>query len=297
MERQELEAISKRLNDRIREAVGAGDFAGAEAMTATLAKDYVYMIKGLRLVIETLLPYVEERFREGQAKLADETREAIRRKDAEGATRLLDRKDDKYRPLHDFYLKIMATLFNYTYKEFGDAALEGLFRHAAEGQRRGFDKWEGMPVEEFVRTTAFLLNAHLGTLRVEEDGEKFTITQDACGSGGRMMRDGLYDGEKPELLRIKKAQPMTFGRENFPVYCAHCAVWNAILPTEWYGRIHWAFTPPPTPHAPCVLRIYKEARGIPAEFYRAVGQEKPVGASPAPDPPGPGRGEPPPVAG
>ena len=174
----------------------------------------------------------------------------------------------------------MATLFNYTYKEFGDEALEGLFRHAADGQRQGFDKWEGMSVEDFVRTTAFLLNSHLGTLRVEEDAEKFTITQDACGSGGRMLRDGLYEGEKPELLRITKAQPMTFGRENFPVYCAHCAVWNAILPTEWYGRIHWAFTPPPTPHAPCVLRVYKDREAIPEEFYRAVGKEKPEGSGP-----------------
>ncbi len=73
MDLKELEAISKRLNDRIREAVGAGDFAGAGALTATLAKDYVYMIKGLRLVIEALLPYVEERVRERQGEAGGES--------------------------------------------------------------------------------------------------------------------------------------------------------------------------------------------------------------------------------
>lgn len=277
MDREELQEFGTRLNDRIRAALEQGDFDKALALCETVAKDYVYMMKGLRLVIETLFPFVEERFREAQARLADQIREAIARREAPEARRLLQDKDDQFRPIHDFYIKIMATMFSYTYEQFGDQALLGLFRHAAEGQKRGFEKWEGLSPEDFVRTTAFLMKSHMGQLRIEEDDEKFTFIQDPCGTGGRLQREGAYDGPGATLARIKKAQPMTFGRENFPVYCAHCAVWNGILTTEWFGRIHWAFTPPESPEKPCVFRIYKEAKGIPEGFYRALGLERPGG--------------------
>jgi hypothetical protein len=105
---------------------------------------------------------------------------------------------------------------------------------------------------------------------VEEDDEKFTFINDPCGSGGRMMRAGRFDGNG-KFARVKKAQPQTFNRENLPVYCAHCAVWNGIMTVKWYGRIHWAVQPPENPEDPCLMYMYKDRKSVPEKFYKGIG--------------------------
>ena len=97
-----------------------------------------------------------------------------------------------------------------------------------------------------------------------------------CRELGYRWRDGLLDPPISRYPRVCKAQPMTFNRPDFSSYCAHCAVWNSILPIEWYGHAQWVHTPPQKPEDPCVFHIYKDPRDIPSEYYRLFGKEKPA---------------------
>jgi len=74
------------------------------------------------------------------------------------------------------------------------------------------------------------LRGHLQPFEVTEEDDRFVITAHRCGSGGNLIND---DGYEPphRFLKVKKAQPMTFDRPDFPVYCAHCYFQN-ISPLE-----------------------------------------------------------------
>ena len=100
------------------------------------------------------------------------------------------------------------------------------------------------------------LRGHLGALEIEEDDEKFTFTVHDCPSGGRQIAGGAYD--RPDgFLRVKKAQPMTFDRPDFPVYCAHCSFQNRV--TDGIGD-QPLFTAEPAAdpgRGPCRMYLYK----------------------------------------
>lgn len=270
MEKEELKELGMRLNDRLREAVERGEYEEALKICDTLPKDFVFILKGLRLVIQDLLPIAENIFRREQAAVSEKIVEALKSKDGPAVRKLLDEKEAQFLPIHDFFVETLATIFNWAYTTCGDEALFEVLEGSAESQKAGFDAWEQMSTEDFARATAFLANSHMGNITVEEDEEKFTFINDPCGSGGRMMRKGWFD-EGGKFARVKGAQPQTFGKEGLPVYCAHCAVWNGIMTTRWYGSIQWAIEPPDKPEEPCRMHIYKDRDKIPEKFYKALG--------------------------
>ena len=277
MQDAELRDLGRLPSHKLREALESGDFERALALTEQLPKEYVLMHKGLRIVVEILLAYNEAVFRREQAKITEEIQQAIRARDAQRALELLDRKHRQHLQIHDAQLAFKATSYAWAYDQFGDQALEDCHRHVASAHRAAFDQWEALPKEEFARITASLFALHSeGRVSVTEDPEKFTFTLNACGSGGVMLRKGLLDGPAPTYPRVMMAQAQTFGREAFSSYCSHCAVWNSILPIEWYGHPHWVHSPPARNEDPCVFHIYKDPRDIPAEYYRSVGKEKPA---------------------
>jgi hypothetical protein len=273
MDKEELRELGKRLNDRIREAVERGDYDGALKISDGLPKDFILILKGLRLVIQDLMPLAENIFRREQAAISGKIVDALKKEDGDAVRSLLEEKEAQFLPIHDFYVETLATIFNWAYTTYGDDALFEVLKGSAESQKAGFDSWEEMSIEDFVRATAFLAKSHMGRMTVEEDEEKFTFTNDPCGSGGRMMRNGWFD-RGGKFVRVNKAQPQTFGREGLPVYCAHCAVWNGIMTTEWYGHIQWAIEPPEKPDDPCRMHIYKDRDKVPERFYKALGLTK-----------------------
>ncbi|MDO8673665.1 MAG: hypothetical protein Q7O66_19825, partial [Dehalococcoidia bacterium] len=74
------------------------------------------------------------------------------------------------------------------------------------------------------------LRGHLQPMTIEEDEDKVTVMMHPCGSGARLLSDGSYDAPR-NFLKVAKAQRMTYGREDFPVYCAHCA-FQEIVPIQ-----------------------------------------------------------------
>lgn len=273
MDADELRTLGQRARERIEAALEAGDREEMRRLCSALAKEYVLIHKGLRKVLEYAMEFIEQTFREEQVRIAAEIAEAAEQGDSTGVRALLEERDRQHREIHDLAIDMKAGFYSYVGKTFGDRRLEAIFRHTGERQRQGFEKWEAMPVEDFVRASAHLLKSHMGAITVTEDRERFTITQDLCGSGGRLMREGAYEGPAA-LYLISEPQPMTFGKSEFPSYCAHCAVWNNIQCIEWFGHPQWCIDHPETPDRPCRLHIYKDRERIPERYYHQVGKAR-----------------------
>ncbi len=269
----ELRQLGQRARQRLEAALDANDLDEARRACAALAKEYVLVHKGLRKVLEYALEYIEQAFRVEQAALATCIASAVEAGDFERARALLAERDRQHQLIHDQFIAIKAGFYSYIGKVFGDQRLEEILRHTGERQHAGFERWERMPVEDFVRASAHLLKTHMSNVSVTEDDEKFTITQDPCGSGGRLMRAGAYDGADGHY-RVGNAQAMTFGKPDFPSYCSHCAVWNNIQCIEWFGHPQWCIDHPATPTDPCRIHIYKDPDRIPAHYYEQVGKER-----------------------
>lgn len=209
---------------------------------------------------------VERRFEAAQARVAEAFTSAIDAGDAACALALLEmRESGQYVPLHDRLVRFMADSFAWALEHYGSAGLERFHLASADAMRRGFDKWEAMPVRDFAWTTAFLLKQHMGEVAVAETVERYTFEQRLCGSGGRLRIGGAYEGSSG-LPFVENSGPLTFGEPSMPVYCSHCAIWNGVAPLRWYGHPHWVFERPARPDGSCTMHLYKNKDAAPAEY-------------------------------
>lgn len=230
---------------------------------------------------ERLLDASEARFDHEQSRAAQEVLRALDAGDVQGARALVDAKErDQYVPLHDRLVRFMAESFGWVLRRGGAAELLRFHLATAEGQRRGFEKWDRLPAREFAWTTAFLLKQHMGGLRVREDDEKFILEQTLCGSGGRLRLGGAYEGPGA-LPFVETPGPLTFGQPRLPVYCSHCPVWNGVATIRWFGRPHWVFEDAARADGSCTLHIYKRRDGAPPDY--AARLATPLGEAPGAD--------------
>jgi len=190
--------------------------------------------------------------------------------------------------LHDLFCDWIWNLLTYLADQHGEEEVYRALRTTQGGWmlRRTWKGFLAMPVEQRVQLTAEMMRAHLcgpyqdGTAEIVEDDEKFTITMDPCGSGGRMRRGDPVDGTPSRLgppYRFgvtKGAHDWSFGERGVPYYCVHCAI-NEKLPMEWGSHPLWVTDYQADPAKPCAWRFYKKAEDIPAHYYTRAGHEKP----------------------
>jgi hypothetical protein len=89
--------------------------------------------------------------------------------------------------------------------------------------------------------------------------------------------EGKYAGPDA-LLTVKGKQFLTYGRDSFPVYCAHEPVMErqdieahgapfvVVEPAHELGKEH------------CNFIIYKDRSKVPAKYYERLGLKKPAPA-------------------
>jgi len=111
---------------------------------------------------------------------------------------------------------------------------------------------------------------HHANFTVREEPDRYVVTYDPCGSGGKMRRARI-------MGTTKKAYPWSWSRSGVPYYCCHCCVKWEILPIESRGypiRINLCGD---RPEDPCVHLFYKNPEAIPEEYFLKVGKTKPAG--------------------
>jgi hypothetical protein len=197
--------------------------------------------------------------------------------DPAAAREAIDDAVRRWRSLQDYSVNWITSMLSFIGREIGEEAVERALRASGDDfvrERRGdADRWHGLPAEQRAEAIARQMVANFGSVDVSEDEEKITL-EFRCGTGGRMIDEGRYGDDG--YLTLAEAGPATFGRDELPVYCAHCSINNELQPIEWDGRPTTVEHPPTAPGEPCVHHIYRDPDAIPDEVYLRLGRTRPT---------------------
>jgi hypothetical protein len=220
----------------------------------------------------------EEEIAEAGQRTIDRLLAAIDRGDRDEAGRLARRMYGECLAMHDLYRDKVTALKSFIARNFGDAALERALLDSARAfwlpiLRRMPAGPEGLRA----RVKMFIagLRGHLQPLRIREEADRIVVQMHPCGSGGRLIQEGRYDGPEA-FVRIGRAQRITFGRSDYPVYCAHEAPME-LADIEAHGAPFVVVEPGERlGQDPCSFIIYKDPARIPAHYYERLGLTPPA---------------------
>ena len=169
--------------------------------------------------------------------------------------------------MEEVYRETLGEWFTARYESLGDLTRAESFELAIEGMRAHFCG----PSDD----------THVD---VSEESDRWIMSFDPCGSGGRMRRGDPIRGQQTRTTSpysfgyAEEAHDWTWGEKGVCLYCAHCSMVNEILPIEMTGAPMRITEYPKEPGDKCKWTVYKSADAIPAEAYARVGKSKPPGS-------------------
>jgi hypothetical protein len=217
--------------------------------------------------------FTDQELQEMETRTLDLVLGAIDAGDKEKAKYLAQRMYKEFNHLHDGYGFWVSGLQTYIYKNYGIDALEQAEREAHTIEAKVvFKPLDTTDFRTRVRQLAKALRGHLQPLKIEENDEMVCLTMQPCGSGERIIQKGGYEAG---LARVKEPHRITWGKKDFPIYCVHCPVMEAleIENTGDFGAVH--IVTEPLYQGACKFAFYKNPADIPEEFYTRIGKKKP----------------------
>lgn len=215
-------------------------------------------------------------FTKGHIELA---LEALERGDMETAKFWCRKNEETKNWIHDHYVYWVSALLTHVTKRYGEDAGVAALKESYFLPILGLEQARKLlGVKQYMQTWVdYILRHHamIPGLKIEEEDEKFVVTFSRCGSGGFLIDQGAYDGTFG-FARFKKARPETWGEENVPVYCAHCAwveIWSNLLGGEKTQNIIVAKRKK-APGEPCIIHFYKDPQQVPEEFKTRIGMNQ-----------------------
>jgi hypothetical protein len=207
--------------------------------------------------------FTDEELKDMGQRTVDAITEAIDAGDLDQAKALAQRMHTECQGMHDSQVEWIAALLTFVGRNYGD---EALHQALEEGCRAWVESMTEMAAHADVGGRAQMLawawRAHMLPISIEEDDEKFTFVIESCGSGGKLVLEGKYDPPR-DFLKIKNAQPMSFGRRDFPVYCAHHLI-EELVPQERLGYPLFITEPAENIGSePCRMYLYKDPEAAP----------------------------------
>ncbi len=109
---------------------------------------------------------------------------------------------------------------------------------------------------------------HFSKLTVVEEPDRYVVSLDPCGSGGRLRRTR-------SVATTKKAYPWSWGKSGISYYCTHCCV-HEIISTELRGYPLRITLIAERPEDSCVHLYYKKPELIPEEYFTRIGMTKTI---------------------
>ncbi len=234
--------------------------------------------------------FTEEELQEFSKDFMGLAMEALERGDVEKAKHWIRRHDANKDWIHDLYLNWITALLSKIYDQWGEDACAQVLRETVVGGQSGWgtpmglqraqliaEKGREKGLREWIELIVDIWREHSmypGTT-FEEDDEKIVLTMKQCGSGGRLINKGAYEG--PYAYRkFKKAGPNTWGEEGLPVYCGHCVWAHEITPILLTGEPLWVQVAPfpKKPGDPCIYHFYKDPKDIPEKYFTRIGLKR-----------------------
>jgi hypothetical protein len=210
-------------------------------------------------------------------RTVDRLLEAIESGNKQQAKQIAQRMYNEFVGMHDLYRNWSTAMLSFIARRFGDQVLE-------EAMIDGVKAWWLPNVEKFpkgpqalrarVKMFAAGLHGHLQPMDIEEDDEKITMQMKPCGSGGRLVLEGKYEGPDA-FYTIKKPQRMTYGRPDFPVYCAHEPPMEMVDIEKNGHPFVVVEAARELGKEVCSFIIYKDPAKIPEKYYERLGLKKP----------------------
>jgi hypothetical protein len=211
--------------------------------------------------------------REIETPTPDLIAEAIDAGDAARAKQLLRFMVGDWQRNKDFSINWITQLLSFIGRRLGEPAVEEALRDLGDRYVRPRRGESPIPPRKRMEGVARGMKANGADVELSEDDEKFILSF-RCGSGGMLIDEGAY-GPPKDYLMLREKGPVTFGRDELPVYCAHCSVNNEMQPIEWEGAPATVQHPPTKAGERCVHHIYKDTGSIPEEVFARLGKTKP----------------------
>jgi hypothetical protein len=221
---------------------------------------------------------------------------------SEDALAALDEIREAWRQSHDRGADFQAGMLTFVARSFGEPAIEEAFAFVLEPylqeRYKPFDIRE-KPYDETLFRNLYIsfeaMRGHLvgpernGDMEVDEHDDRYVISFDPCGSGGRQQRGDPVEGtpsraEAPYNFGVTTEEHDWAGNEKgVCYYCSHCCFALEYWPAKQWGHplrvidspLYPEETSGPTPKK-CTWTIYKTIEAIPAEAYTRIGLEKPA---------------------
>jgi hypothetical protein len=222
--------------------------------------------------------FTDDELREMERRTVDRLTDAIDAGDGDKAKKIARRMYNEFLSMHDLYRNWITATLSEVGRRYGDDELEAIMMAGVRAWWKPIVESlpEGpgsMPAK--IKMFAAGLHGHLQPLEIREDEDKIEIKLCPCGSGGRLVSEGKYEGPDA-FLTIEKEQPLTYGRKNFPVYCAHEYAMEkvdieengkpfvVVEPADRIGKDY------------CTMIVYKDPDKVPEKYYRRLGLDKPT---------------------
>jgi hypothetical protein len=215
---------------------------------------------------------------------------ALERSDAEEALFWLERMRLAFLNVHDILVTWMQNLLTFIAQEYQEPAVLETILHTHQsiwGDR--YAAWDRMtPWEKVALTVEGMRGGHFSGMRrrgdviVEDQGDRFMVAFDPCGSGGVLRRGDPETGRPPINGMLpgvnREPHPWTWQKTGVHWYCSHCAIAMEWLPGQKRGYLLRPLDHTLDHSAPCPWYIYKEDRLIRDYHYPRTGQTKPIEA-------------------
>jgi hypothetical protein len=212
--------------------------------------------------------------REIETPTADLIEEAIDMGDPDRAKALLRSMVGDWERNKDYSINWITSLLSFIGRRLGEPAVEEALR--VFGDRYLRERREGLgelPKRKVMEGLVRAMKANGADVELTEREDQWEVSF-RCGSGGKLIDEGAY-GPPRDYLTLRQTGAVTFGRDELPVYCAHCSVNNEIQAIEWSGAPLTVQEPPTQPGERCIHHVYKDGVATPGEWYRRVGKEPP----------------------
>ncbi len=200
----------------------------------------------------------------------------------------LERMHLAYLNVHDLQVAWMQDQLSFIANEYDEEGVLETVLHTHQdiwGDR--YAAWDEMtPWEKVCLTVEGMRGGHFsgarrrGDVIVADQGDRFMVAFDPCGSGGVMRRGDPETGRDPWVLAPhgvnEVAHDWVWQKTDVHWYCAHCAIAMEWLPGRTRGYLLRPLDHTLDHQAPCPWYIYKEDRLIREEHYPRTGQRKPL---------------------
>lgn len=249
--------------------------------------DFDLALTGLERTIGTGPPIVSDPTKVLEAA-AERAAVAARGRNVPALEHALTELKDAHISVHDAQADWCWGLLTVFRDTLGEHRIEEVLRVTqAPWLAERYARFAEMTPQESLELTVEGMRGHLtgpsrsGSVAVEDKGDRWVLSFDPCGSGGRMRRGDPERGQVPRTDApyrfgvTHEAHDWSWGRRGVCLYCAHCAVVNEILPIEATGAPMRVVDHPENPGEPCRWTIYKSPEAAPDEAYSRVGKERP----------------------